>query len=90
MYRGELSNQEVDEIGKNVQADNSDTFVEWIPNNLKTSIVSIPPSDSPISATCVTNSTALKSIFQRLSQQFGQLYKKKAFLHWYKNEGMDE
>merc|ERR1712173_217840 len=30
------------------------------------------------------------SIFQRLATQFGAMYKRKAFLHWYKGEGMDE
>merc|ERR1712064_23805 len=29
-------------------------------------------------------------IFQRLATQFGAMYKRKAFLHWYKGEGMDE
>merc|ERR1712117_602656 len=38
----------------------------------------------------IANSTALKGIFQRLATQFGAMYKRKAFLHWYKGEGMDE
>merc|ERR1711997_111180 len=64
--------------------------VEWIPNNGKSGIVEIPPSDLESSATFVGNTTALKGIFQRLATQFGAMYKRKAFLHWYKNEGMDE
>ena len=38
----------------------------------------------------MANTTALKGIFQRLATQFGSVYKRKAFLHWYKGEGMDE
>ena len=38
----------------------------------------------------MANTTALKGIFQRLATQFGSMYKRKAFLHWYKGEGMDE
>jgi tubulin beta len=31
----------------------------------------------------------MKSLFMRLTNQFGQLYKRRAFLHWYTEEGMD-
>merc|ERR1711866_32014 len=65
-------------------------FVEWIPNNQKTSIVEVPPKDYESSCTFVANTTALKGIFQRLATQFGAMYKRKAFLHWYKGECMDE
>merc|ERR1712034_23700 len=61
-----------------------------IPNNIKAAVVDIPPVDSKLSATFVTNTTALKAMFQRLASQFSALYKRKAFLHWYKGEGMDE
>merc|ERR1712021_178923 len=42
------------------------------------------------SATFVANTTAIKGVFQRISAQFAKMYKRKAFLHWYKGEGMDE
>merc|ERR1711898_79766 len=38
----------------------------------------------------VGNTTTMKGIFQRLATQFGAMYRRKAFLHWYKGEGMDE
>jgi len=65
-------------------------MVEWIPNNFKLGVVSTPRRDTVLSATSVVNTTALKAIFQRLATQFGALFKRKAFLHWYKGEGMDE
>ena len=43
-----------------------------------------------MSATFVANTTALKGIFQRIATQFAKMYKRKAFLHWYSGEGMDE
>merc|ERR1711881_311769 len=73
-----------------VQAPQSEDFVEWIPNNIKSSVVLYPGKEYALSATFVANTTALKNMFQRLSQQFTALYKRKAFLHWYKGEGMDE
>merc|ERR1712149_109890 len=63
------------------QSANSDDFVEWIPNNMKTSVVEVPPKDAQQSCTFVANTTALKGIFQRLATQFGAMYKRK---------GMDE
>jgi len=65
-------------------------IVEWIPNNFKIGVVGTPRNDTALSATVVVNTTALKAIFQRLATQFGALFKRKAFLHWYKGEGMDE
>merc|ERR1711931_606779 len=85
-----MSTQEVDEVCEKRQKANSDDFVEWIPNNQKTSVVEVPPTKYKSSCTFVANTTALKGIFQRLATQFGAMYKRKAFLHWYKGEGMDE
>jgi len=90
LFRGGMSTQEVDENMEKRQSANSDDFVEWIPNNMKTSVVTVPPKDAQQSCTFVANTTALKGIFQRLATQFGAMYKRKAFLHWYKGEGMDE
>merc|ERR1712156_316309 len=89
-FRGDLSTQEVDDNMEKLNTKNADDFVEWIPNNMKTSVVEIPPKDAQQSCTFVANTTALKGIFQRLATQFGAMYKRKAFLHWYKGEGMDE
>merc|ERR1712048_301653 len=90
MYRGQVSTQETDENIEKVQATKAEDFVEWIPNNIKSAVIDVAPVDANISATFVTNTTALKAMFQRLASQFSALYKRKAFLHWYKGEGMDE
>merc|ERR1739838_1141785 len=80
-----------EEVRKNEQKQKaSGCIVEWIPNNFKIGVVGTPRKDTELSATVVVNTTALKAIFQRLATQFGALFKRKAFLHWYKGEGMDE
>eukprot|EP01083_Nonionella_stella_P015308 42820_1 len=89
-YRGAIATQEVDDEIAKIQQRMNDDFVTWIPNNIKTSIIVVPPVDTPISGTFVANTTAIKGVFQRISVQFQKLYRRKAFLHWYKNEGMDE
>ncbi|KAF8306732.1 beta-tubulin [Trypanosoma cruzi] len=55
LFRGRMSTKEVDEQMLNVQNKNSSYFIEWIPNNIKSSICDIPPKasrwPSPLSAT---------------------------------------
>ena len=67
----------------NVQNKNSSYFVEWIPNNVKSSICDIPPKGLKMSATFVGNTTAIQEMFKRVSEQFTAMFRRKAFLHWY-------
>ena len=73
-----------------VQTKNSEYFVDWIPNNVQTSVCSVPPRGLDMSATFVGNSTAIQEIFKRVDDQFSAMFRRKAFLHWYTSEGMDE
>ena len=73
-----------------IQAKMQDDLEQWIPNNIKSSIINVPPEGTPKSGIFVANTTAIKGVFQRISAQFAKMYKRKAFLHWYKGEGMDE
>ena len=90
LFRGRMSTKEVDEQMLNVQNKNSSYFVEWIPNNVKSSVCDIPPKGLKMSATFVGNSTAIQEMFKRVSEQFTAMFRRKAFLHWYTGEGMDE
>ncbi|XP_061727171.1 tubulin beta chain-like isoform X3 [Cydia pomonella] len=90
MFRGRMSMREVDNQIVAIQNKNSSFFVEWIPNNLKVSVCDVPPRGLKMSATFVGNSTAIQEIFKRISEQFTAMFRRKAFLHWYTGEGMDE
>lgn len=90
MFRGKMSTKEVDEQMINVQNKNSSYFVEWIPNNVKSSVCDIPPKNLKMSSTFIGNSTSIQEMFRRVSEQFTAMYRRKAFLHWYTGEGMDE
>ncbi|XP_025214480.1 tubulin beta-4B chain isoform X5 [Phocoena phocoena] len=90
VFRGRMSMKEVDEQMLNVQNKNSSYFVEWIPNNVKTAVCDIPPRGLKMSATFIGNSTAIQELFKRISEQFTAMFRRKAFLHWYTGEGMDE
>ncbi|VDN10250.1 unnamed protein product [Dibothriocephalus latus] len=43
-----------------------------------------------MSVTFVGNTTAIQELFKRVSEQFTAMFRRKAFLHWYTGEGMDE
>ncbi|PPR93134.1 hypothetical protein GOBAR_AA27547 [Gossypium barbadense] len=90
MFRGKMSTKEVDEQMINVQNKNSSYFVEWIPNNVKSSVCDIPPTGLTMSSTFMGNSTSIQEMFRRVSEQFTVMFRRKAFLHWYTGEGMDE
>merc|ERR1712126_89166 len=61
-----------------------------IPNNVKTAVCDIPPRGLKMAATFIGNSTAIQELFKRISEQFTAMFRRKAFLHWYTGEGMDE
>jgi len=85
-----MSSKEVDEQMMNVVNKNSSYFVEWIPNNLKASICDIPPKGLKMASVFVGNSTAIQEAWRRVADQFTVMFRRKAFLHWYTGEGMDE
>jgi len=90
VFRGSVSPKDVDTQMAAIQNKNSPYFVEWIPNNIKVSVCDIPPKGLTNSATLVANSTAIKALFSRFSTQFTAMFRRKAFVHWYTSEGMEE
>lgn len=89
-FRGKVSTKEVEDQMHNMQAKHSPDFVEWIPNNIKTSVCDVPSTDADVSASFIGNSTAIQDLFKRVGDQFSVMFRRKAFLHWFTGEGMDE
>ena len=51
----------------------------------------VPPLKGlKMSVTFLGNSTAIQEMFKRIGEQFTAMFRRKAFLHWYTGEGMDE
>jgi len=90
MFRGKMSSKEVDDQMLQMVNKNSSYFVEWIPNNLKASICDTPPVGLKMSSVFIGNSTAIQEAWKRVADQFTVMFRRKAFLHWYTGEGMDE
>ncbi|ODV64120.1 beta-tubulin [Ascoidea rubescens DSM 1968] len=89
-FRGKVSVKEVEDEMHKVQIKNAPYFVEWIPNNVQTAVCSVPPKGVDMSATFIGNSTSIQELFKRVGEQFSVMFRRKAFLHWYTSEGMDE
>merc|ERR1712054_583627 len=90
LFRGRMSAKEVDEQMLNVQSKNSSYFVEWIPNNIKSSVCDIPPKGLKMAVSFLGNTTAIQEMSKRVAEYFTGMFRRKAFLHWYTGEGMDE
>ncbi len=77
-----MSTKEVDEQMLNVQNKNSSYFVEWIPNNIKSSVCDIPPKGLKMAVTFIGNNTCIQEMFKRVAEQFTAMFRRKAFLHF--------
>ena len=75
---------------------NVKVMINWISESHKresfdeVAVCDVPPRGLPMAATFIGNSTAIQEIFKRIAEQFTAMFRRKAFLHWYTGEGMDE
>ena len=75
MFRGRMSSKEVDDEMVNIQNKNGSHFVEWIPDNIKSSICDIAFKGVKTSATFIGNSTAIQEVFKRVGEPFSFMLK---------------
>ncbi|CEH15740.1 beta-tubulin [Ceraceosorus bombacis] len=90
IFRGKVSSRDVEQEMINIQTKSATQFVEWIPQNILTSLCDIPPPGLRMSATFIANTTSIQELFKRTHESFALMFRRKAFLHWYTGEGMDE
>jgi len=83
IFRGKMSTSEVDEQMLSIQNRNSSSFVEWIPNNIKSSVCDVPLRNHRMSATFIGNNTCIQDLFKRIGQQFSIMFRRRAFLMWW-------
>lgn len=90
IYRGAVATREIERCLARVQESNESFFAPWVPNNVKAAVCDIPPRGLKIAACFLGNTTAMQQPFQRFTRHFELMYNRKAFLHWYMGEGMDQ
>ena len=83
-----MSMKEVDEHMLNMHNKNSNYFVEWIHNNVKTAVCDILPYGLKMAVTFTGNRMAIHELFKYISQHFTAIFHQKAFLHQYTGEGI--
>jgi tubulin alpha len=98
LYRGDVVPKDVNTAISAIKAKRSIQFVDWCPTGFKVGInyqkpAIVPGGDlAPVDrAVCMlSNTTAIAEAWARLDYKFDLMYAKRAFVHWYVGEGMEE
>ncbi|XP_028300968.1 tubulin alpha chain-like [Gouania willdenowi] len=98
LYRGDVAPKDVNAAIAAIKTKRSIQFVDWCPTGFKVGINYQPPSVVPGGdlakvqrAVCMlSNTTAISEAWARLNHKFDLMYAKRAFVHWYVGEGMEE
>merc|ERR1712048_694413 len=98
LYRGDVVPRDVNAAISKIKSMQSIQFVDWCPTGFKVGINSQVPKSGEGSelaptkrAVCmISNTTAMASLWARLDHKFDLMYRKRAFVHWYVGEGMEE
>ena len=98
MYRGDVVPKDVNASVATIKTKRTIQFVDWCPTGFKCGINYQPPTVVPggdlakvMRACCmISNSTAIAEVFSRIDHKFDLMYSKRAFVHHYVGEGMEE
>jgi len=98
LYRGDVVPKDVNAAIAQIKTKRTIQFVDWCPTGFKVGINYQPPTNVPDSdqasvkrAVCMlSNTTAIAEAWARLDHKFDLMYAKRAFVHWYVGEGMEE
>lgn len=98
LYRGDVAPKEVTAAISTIKTKRTIQFVDWCPTGFKVGINHQPPTVVPGGdlakverAVCMlSNTTAIAEAWARLDHKFDLMYAKRAFVHWYVGEGMEE
>lgn len=98
MYRGDVTAKDVSTSIQTMRGKSSIQFVDWSPTGFKSGINNSVPTVVPggemaqtsRSLTMLANTTAVAQTFSSMDKKFDLMYAKRAFVHWFVGEGMDE
>ncbi|XP_055521687.1 tubulin alpha-8 chain-like [Leucoraja erinacea] len=98
LYRGDVVPKDVNAAIGAIKTKRTIQFVDWCPTGFKFGINYQPPTAVPGGdlakvqrAVCMlSNTTAIAEAWARLDHKFDLMYTKRAFVHWYVGEGMEE
>ena len=98
LYRGDVVPKDVSAAIASIKTKRTIQFVDWCPTGFKVGLNYQPPTVVPGGdlakvqrALCMlSNTTAIAEAWARLDHKFDLMYAKRAFVHWYVGEGMEE
>ncbi|KAJ5233109.1 hypothetical protein N7468_006065 [Penicillium chermesinum] len=98
LYRGDVVPRDCNAAVAALKAKSSFNLVEWCPTGFKLGInyqkpMRVPDTElAPVdrSISMLSNTTAIAEAWSRLDHKFDLMYSKRAFVHWYVGEGMEE
>ncbi|PIO75017.1 tubulin/FtsZ family protein [Teladorsagia circumcincta] len=98
LYRGDVVPKDINSAISAVKSKRTVQFVEWSPTGFKVGINYQPPTVVPggdlgkqnRSVCMISNTSAIAEAWARLDHKFDLMYSKRAFVHWYVGEGMEE
>jgi hypothetical protein len=90
IFRGDMSAAEVEYEMNEIQMENPQYFADWLENNMKVSVSNLETNEKSDSATFLINTTGIQNVFERILDKYQTMQQRKAFIHWYLREGMDE
>lgn len=98
LYRGDVVNKDVQQAVTAIKAKKSIQLVDWCPTGFKIGICYQPPQYVPNGdlakvdrAVCMlSNTTAIAEAWSRLDHKFDLMFSKRAFVHWFVGEGLEE
>ena len=98
LYRGDVVSKEANAAITAVKNKGNIQFVDWSPTGFKVGLnyqkpIVIPGGDIAATsrALCMlSNTTGIVEAWSRLNHKFDLMYSKRAFVHWYVGEGMEE
>ncbi|KAK0162409.1 hypothetical protein PV327_006189 [Microctonus hyperodae] len=97
LYRGDIIPKDVNFAISCIKQKKGIQFVDWCPTGFKVGINYQPPTTIPNgdlapvrrAVAMLSNTTSIAAVWARLNRQFGLMYRKRAFVHWYESEGME-
>ncbi|KAF9906490.1 Tubulin alpha-3C/D chain, partial [Lobosporangium transversale] len=98
LYRGDVIPKDVTSAINTIKTKSSIQFVDWCPTGFKVGInqqqAAVVPESEVAAATrsvcMLSNTTSIATAWTQLDRKFDLMYAKRAFVHWYVGEGMEE
>uniref|UniRef100_H2ZI38 Tubulin alpha chain n=1 Tax=Ciona savignyi TaxID=51511 RepID=H2ZI38_CIOSA len=95
-YRGNAKQSDINAVIETVKQNQNIQFFDWIPKDIQVwsnhrKPTMLPESDMAklVTSVCaLSNTTAMAPVWTKLRKRFDMMYSRRAFIHWYKSEGV--